>query len=111
MYRVNLLNSCALVVMAVAVAFSSSAHQTSRTIECQDMSPYPGCCTAVSPSAGSTPPPTYVWWADGGYHDPDVTMVNYTHFYCDYWGGNAEQWNAVVDADLDSHGHVMCPTP
>lgn len=99
-----------LASIACAIAFTSSAHQTSRTIECQDMSPYPGCCTAVSPSGGSSPI-EYEWWADGGYHDPYVTEVNYTHYYCPYFGGNAEQWNVVVDTELVAHGHVTCPTP
>jgi len=97
-------------VMAAAVAFSSSAHQTSRTIECQDMSPYPGCCTAVSPSGGSSPI-EYEWWATDGYTVPEVTEYNWTHYYCPYWGGNAEINNIVVDTELEAHGHVTCPTP
>lgn len=110
MYQISLRGPFAFALIASAVAFTSSAHQTSRTIECQDMAPYPGCCTAVSPSGG-TPPIEYQWSANAGYHDPAVTASNYTHYYCPYLGGNDQQWNVIVGTELQAHGHVTCPTP
>jgi hypothetical protein len=42
---------------------------------------------------------------------PEITEYNWTHYYCPYWGGNAEINNIVEDTELEAHGHVTCPTP
>src|SRR5687768_3178631 len=54
---------------------SMAGHQDLRIV-CQDMSPWPGCCTATSDSAGSGA--QYLWSASPGAMNPAITEVNWT---------------------------------
>ncbi|NJO12672.1 MAG: hypothetical protein HC872_03490 [Gammaproteobacteria bacterium] len=95
--------ACLLFAIAPAMALAHGLH-----IVCDDATPAPTCCTAVSDSAGSGA--SYYWVADTGwgYVDPIETDYNWTHFHC-YEGSDGHVEVLLVYADnLEGHGYATC---